>query len=283
MISKVTRMTRTIFWIAVVFPVLYGCQHNPLLPEATQIVLQAYLNDGERVTNITVMLSRSLSSSDTANTMLPNANVVLTKNDAQYQLTPSLQNGGEYYYLGTDLQVHSGDQFGIAVTYNGTTATAETVVPGKPVGLSANTSTIIFTKDTVTTPFGGKREMISSSDSLVLSWDNPSQLSHYIVVESDDSTRQPLRSDTLGNINFVGRFVTEPTTNNYYRVQQINFNYTGKYKVTLYRVNKEYVDLYASRQQDSRNLNEPKTNVKNGLGIFTAFASDSTSVSVKLK
>jgi hypothetical protein len=102
-------------------------------------------------------------------------------------------------------------------------------------------------------------------------------------VESDDSTRQPLRSDTLGNFNFAGRFVTEPTTNNYYRVEQSNFNYTGRYKVTVYRVNKEYVDLYASRQQDSRNLNEPKTNVKNGLGIFTAFASDSTSVVVELK
>jgi hypothetical protein len=276
-------MTRTIFWIAILFPVLNGCQHNPLLPEATQIVLQAYLYDSEPVTNITVMLSRTLSSSDTINTILTNANVVLTKDGEQYHLTPSMQNGGEYYYPGTDLQVHSGDQFGIAVTYNGTTATAETVVPGKPAGLSANTSTIVFTKDTVTTPFGDKREIISSSDSLVLTWDNPSQLPHYIVVESDDSARQPLGSDTLGNINFSGRFVTEPTTDNYYRVQQFNFNYTGKYKVTLYRVNREYVDLYASRQQDSRNLNEPKTNVKNGLGIFTAFASDSASISVKLE
>ncbi|MDA3862202.1 MAG: hypothetical protein PF445_13365 [Melioribacteraceae bacterium] len=45
--------------------------------------------------------------------------------------------------------------------------------------------------------------------------------------------------------------------------------------MVLYRVNKEYVDLYESRDQDSRNLNEPLTNIENGLGVFSAFASDS--------
>jgi hypothetical protein len=42
--------------------------------------------------------------------------------------------------------------------------------------------------------------------------------------------------------------------------------------VKVYRVNQEYVDLYENRQQDSRNLTEPLTNIKNGLGIFTAFS-----------
>ena len=103
------------------------------------------------------------------------------------------------------------------------------------------------------------------------------------VVESDDSTSRPLNSDTLGNFSFTRRFVAEPTTNNYYRVPQSDFNYIGKYKITLYRVNQEYVNLYASRQQNSRSLNEPLTNVNNGLGIFTAFASDSTFVTVELQ
>ena len=116
-----------------------------------------------------------------------------------------------------------------------------------------------------------------------MSWSNPSQLPHYVVVQSEDSTAQPLRTDSLGNFIFTRQFVTEPTTNNYYRVPQADFSYTGKYRITLYRVNKEYVDLYASRQQDSRSLNEPSTNVKNGLGIFTAFASDSAFVNVGLK
>jgi hypothetical protein len=141
---------------------------------------------------------------------------------------------------------------------------------------------MIFTEDSSASRFGGGTFVrLTSADSVIVSWDNPSQLPYYVVVESDDSTLQPLSSDTLGNFN--RRFVTEPTTNNYYRVPQGDFNYIGKYKITLYRVNQEYVNLYASREQDSRSLNEPLTNVQNGLGIFTAFASDSTFVNVELQ
>ncbi len=46
------------------------------------------------------------------------------------------------------------------------------------------------------------------------------------------------------------------------------------------RVNEEYAPLYATLQQDSRDLNEPFTNITGGLGVFTAFAADTTSVTV---
>ncbi len=275
-------MKRVAVLLFALLPLMYGCQSNPVIPEATQIVLQAYLYAGQPINAITVMLSRPLSSTDTANTLLTNAKVSLIKNGTQYQLTPSPQNPGNYYYSGTDLQVLSGDQFEIEATYNGTTATAATVVPAKPVGLTIDTSIIVFTEDSVATRFGSSFARLTASDSVIISWNNPSQLPFYVVVESVDSTRQPLSSDSLGNFNFTRRFVAEPTTNNYYRVPQADLNYTGKYKITLYRVNQEYVNLYTSRQQDSRSLNEPLTNVKNGLGIFTAFASDSTFFNVEL-
>ncbi len=276
-------MKKAVLSLCALLLLIFGCQSNPVIPESTQIVLQAYLYEGQPINAIIVMLSNPLSSPDTVNTPVSNATVFLIKNGTQYQLTPSPQNAGNYYYSGTDLQVQSGDQFEIAVTYNGTTATAVTVVPGKPLGLSLNTSTVIFAEDTVATRFGGGTfARLTTSDSVIISWSNPSQLPYYVVVESNDSTRQPLTSDSLGNFNFARRFVAEPTTNNYYRVPQTDFNYTGKYEITLYRVNQEYVNLYASRQQDSRSLNEPLTNVNNGLGIFTAFASDSTFVNVEL-
>ncbi|MBC8181278.1 hypothetical protein H8E88_09140 [candidate division KSB1 bacterium] len=43
----------------------------------------------------------------------------------------------------------------------------------------------------------------------------------------------------------------------------------------VFRVNQEYGDLYQSRNQDSRDLNEPLTNIVNGLGVFSAFNCDS--------
>ncbi|MFC1529786.1 hypothetical protein ACFL6R_03610 [Gemmatimonadota bacterium] len=47
----------------------------------------------------------------------------------------------------------------------------------------------------------------------------------------------------------------------------------GEHLVRIYRINQEYADLYGSRQQDTRDLNEPLTNIQNGLGVFSAFNS----------
>ncbi len=276
-------MTRSAILIVGLLVFVSGCQHNPLLPEATQIVLQAYLYDGKPVTDISVMLSRPISSPATANTPVSDARVILLKNGISYQLAPTPQQSGVYAYPGSDLQVRSGDQFEIEVTDDGTTATAATVVPARPVGLSVNTPTIVFTRDTTTGRNGGVRIEVTSTDSVTVSWSNPTQLPFYVTVESEDSTGQPLRADSLGNVVSTRRFVTEPTTNSYFRVPEFDFTYTGRVRITLFRVNKEYVDLYASRQQDSRSLNEPATNITNGLGIFTAFASDSAYVTVQLQ
>jgi hypothetical protein len=60
-----------------------------------------------------------------------------------------------------------------------------------------------------------------------------------------------------------------------YRITRINVTNLGLHRVNVYRVNQEYADLYRSRNQDSRDLNEPLTNIANGLGVFTAFNSDS--------
>jgi hypothetical protein len=184
--------------------------------------------------------------------------------------------------MGSDLQVRSGDQYTIQVTYDGISASAETEVPPKPVGLSTNITTITFTKETVSTPFGGTMDRVITSDSLIVSWSNPTGAAYYVVMESVDPNRVSIRSDTLRFLTNM-RFVTEPTTDDRYRAFEQEINYTGKHKITLYRVNQEYVDLYKSRGQDSRNLNEPLTNVKNGLGIFTAFASDSAFIDVVLQ
>lgn len=54
----------------------------------------------------------------------------------------------------------------------------------------------------------------------------------------------------------------------------MSITHYGLHRVRVYRVNQEYADLYDTRQQDSRDLNEPLTNIVNGLGIFSAFNSN---------
>ncbi len=54
----------------------------------------------------------------------------------------------------------------------------------------------------------------------------------------------------------------------------------GAHHAKVYRVNAEYAQLYENRTQDSRDLNEPPSNIRNGLGVFSAFNSSSVSFEV---
>ena len=54
----------------------------------------------------------------------------------------------------------------------------------------------------------------------------------------------------------------------------------GKYLVTLYKINDDYVRLFESEVQDGTELNEPPSNIINAFGIFTAFASDTISFEI---
>ena len=53
----------------------------------------------------------------------------------------------------------------------------------------------------------------------------------------------------------------------------IHYTQYGKHKITIYKVNEEYALLYETSAQDSRDLNEPYTNINNGLGNFSGFSS----------
>jgi hypothetical protein len=275
-------MKKIFFLIAILMLAMMGCKDNPSIPEERQLVLQAYLYADRPVTEITVMQSRPVSSGDASNELISNASVVLQKGGVNYTLMPST-TAGKYFYAGNDLHVSSGDQFAIAVSANGMSASASTVVPEKPSGLASNLATMTFTYDTSTTRLGDIRIRVMSTDSMVVSWSNADERPHYVMIESIDTARQLLRPDSLAFGERSFRFVTEPTTTASYRVNPSAIQYTGKHKIVLYRVNQEYVNLYTSRQQDSRSLNEPVTNVKNGMGIFTAFASDSLFINVVLQ
>ena len=58
-------------------------------------------------------------------------------------------------------------------------------------------------------------------------------------------------------------------------VAVISLTHYGNHRLKLYRVNDEYADLYEGLDQDSRDLNEPPSNIDGALGVFSAFAADS--------
>ncbi len=274
--QQFTQKTFAVFFGAVLL--LTGCTGNPAAPSDTQVVLRGYLFAGSPVQDIQLTSSISIFGSDTADPPILNASVVLVKGNNTYALTPNNAAPGFYFYPGTDLAVSTGDIFQILVNVGGQQISAETTVPTKPEQLSLSTTTMHFQPDTIQTRFG-LRYSVVGLDTGIVSWSNPLGDYYYIVIESVDSARQLLRGDSV----LTRRFVSEPTNQTSYRINNNSILYTGLHILRLYHVNKEYADLYRSREQDSRALNEPLTNVRNGLGIFSAFASDSLSFSIVLE
>ena len=71
------------------------------------------------------------------------------------------------------------------------------------------------------------------------------------------------------------RFISEPSQDSSFEIIGIALETYGRHVAKVYRVNKEYEDLFKNLEQDSRDLNEPPSNIVNAIGIFTAFALDS--------
>jgi hypothetical protein len=255
--------------------ILAACSNNPVGPVQEQVVLQGYLYAREPVRDIYVASSMAIGGTDSIENPITTASVVLVKSGVRYQLSPNSAQPGYFVYNGNDLVVNTGDDFRIEVDANGQHVTAETIVPQAPEQMFLSTRTLHFQTDSVQR-FGGIRTVLNGLDTALVTWANTNGDYFFVVIESIDPNRQLMRPDSL----FTRRSISQPTNQASYQVNPNSILYTGQHMLRLYRVNKEYADLYRSRFQDSRTLNEPLTNVQNGLGIFSAFASDSVAFNV---
>ncbi len=255
---------------------LAGCSENLSLSGEDLVVVQAYLYAGQPVEEIRVASTVPLDVDTTEAPAVSDAAVTLIKDGQRYTLAPTTDRPGYYHYDGSDLTVAPGDQFGLEVGYFGKVATAETTVPLPPEGVTISAEELTL-PDLSTDGFGGfDRDALQ----LTVSWGNDEGNLYYLVVENVETDPQEIERGTFpgGEAppgDFVRRFITQPTNGNTYSVNGMSFSYLGRHRVTVYRVNQEYADLYLGREQDSRELNEPLTNIHKGLGVFSAFNSDS--------
>lgn len=276
-------------YIPAIFPslllfVFFSCTEEAIYTPDERFVLQAFLYANEPVNEVTLKNAVPLTVSDSVGEPINNGEIVLYKNNIAYPLI-SNSDSGTYAYPGNDLQINSGDIFYIEAIANGKTATAETTVPQSPEGVYLSVSAIELPEIEISTSegfggFQGMRELMDSmrSVSLEVLWDNPNEELHFVVIENAETDQESILPDLGGNFNRAGRMgafrrITEPTRESSYEINFAEITYWGKYVVKVYRVNQEYANLYENLEQDSRDLNEPPTNVKNALGIFSAFNS----------
>ena len=236
------------------------------------IVVEAFLYAGEPVNDIHLSTVIPLDSEDSLTAPINDADVRLVKNGTTYALTPS-GDDGSYFYSGDDLVVATGDIFQIEVDRGGAHLTAETTVPSPPIGVSLAVTTIVV--PSVGDDFFAIRELfrtLRQENTLSVTWDNPDAESYFVALEAPANDNPDYLLPEFIRERFGGfRIVSQPTTANFFDIPILSLEIIGSYETTVYRINQEYADLYENREQDSRDLNEPPTNIEGGLGVFSAF------------
>lgn len=248
-----------------------GCEEN-VSTEINKdiVVVQGFVYANQPITDISLTEVLPLGSEDTLAPPISNAEVFITKGDDKYLLIENSEKKGYYFYPANDLSVNTGDQLSLEVSVNNQTLFAETTVPPKPINIKIDSDTLVIPE--IAEGVGMRFLPDLEEYSINLTWDNFDESYYYVVIENIEENPVPI---DLQFGKFASRFISEPSVSSEYRVSFRTVTHLGKHLMILYRVNQEYVDLYESRDQDSRNLNEPLTNIENGLGVFSAFASDS--------
>ena len=260
-------MFKNIFFLIGLFAlaITASCKKDAVSSTANEPAIVGYLVAGQPV-SVKVYQQKGLTDTATYGPLL--SGLKLTVSDGSKTVNLTETSTGTYTY--TDLSfLSAGKTYTLSFTYNNAIVTASTVMPAKPTGFTASRTALNVPSTSSTT----------YTDSVAVSykWNNPDSLYHVLVFKNDDTNPYGILVFTTATPNFTINSKQTDSYTLYYRT----INYIGTYKVILYRVNQEYIDLLNSNaNSSSQNLTNPPTNVTNGFGIFTAMQADTTTLTL---
>ena len=257
-----------ILLIPVICFCLFSCgEENLNNIAANQFVVEAFIFAGEPIQDIRIKSTFPLTDEVDTSSPIDDASVTIIKNGQRFDLVSS-GGDGLYHYPGDDVVIATNDVFQLEIVYNGITAFAETTVPTPTIGLEISQDTLLVPqlplsegRDAIVQTIGNflRGSMIEAT------WDNPNEDLYYMVVESVIDTVDPIFPTQVLEALSDFRFVSEPVDDNsltFFAGSLVSF---GQYSVKVYHINQEYAALFENREQDSRDLNEPPSNVINAL------------------
>ncbi len=260
--------------------VIVSCTSVPEV-ESGNYVVEAYLFSGEPVREITLKTLVPLSDPEGNSEIISTGLVIIKKNGSSYQLAFNTSTS-KYNYEGTDLDILPEDVLELEVDVNGRIATALTVVPTAPGGIQISKTQMVIPTINSAADFIGGNPLEDAE--ILVNWNNPDEDLMYAVIEFRSTLLRPiLPSDVQEVVDGILEdfaIITVPSTDTTLTVLGVLLPSYGSYIIKVYKVNQEYADLYDSETQDSRDLNEPPSNIINARGIFSAFASDSIAFEV---
>lgn len=257
-------------WVLAIVGVLaaQACtDSDPMGPDTDILVVRAFLFAGEPVADIRVTTTVPLVSEDTLGTPVSDATVWLERDGIRFDLIATPGAEGAYHYPGSDLVIAEGEVFELGISRGSESLSATTVVPSAPEGFAVS-SDVLEVVD-LTAGFRGPGGFAFGG--LIVRWINPERDLFFVVVDNLETDPEQIPAPEF--IREARRFVSAPTPADSTTISQLSLTHLGEHRILLYHVNQEYADLYEGRVQDSRDLNEPPSNIRGGLGVFSAFAS----------
>ena len=247
---------------------------DPMGPDADILVVRAFLFTGEPVADIRITTTVPLVSEDTLGAPVSDAIVWLERDDVRFDLIATPGDPGAYHYPGSDLVVGVGEVFELGISRGSESISATTVVPSAPEGFAVSSDVLEVTD--LTAGFGGFGGRGGGGGGLafgglIVRWINPERDLFFVVV--DNLETDPVQIPAPEFIGRARRFTSAHTPADSTAISQLSLTHLGEHRIRLYRVNQEYADLYEGRVQDSRDLNEPPSNILGGLGVFSGFSS----------
>ncbi len=274
-------MKNTLIYLIFILLLSQACTDETVeVPFTETVVVAAYLYAGEPVTNINITRLIPFNADSTEVFYINDAEIDIIHNDLSYRLVLSEGDSGYYHYPGEDLQVTAGELYEFQMNYYNQEIGAQTIIPDIPVDISMTSSEIFI--EPIYEFYDMRNRNLIDVD---ITWENDIGEYYYLLIDNIETDPYPI--DVYGILDgFVGgknfSFITQPTQLDAYRLRGMTLQQYGTHRVKVYKVNQAYADLYESSEQDSRNLNEPLSNITNGLGIFTSFNSDDIFFEVKL-
>ena len=256
-------------------PLLQACFNSDLeFEDQYEPVVEAYLYVGQELEDVNLSSMISFGADSLGGEAITDAEVTLESESDSWVLVENDSVAGQYC-LEEIPAAEPGDTFRIRIETDEDILTSCTVIPDDPPPVSMSSTSIYIPRVDDMRDF----QNVEMPDPVELTWDNPDADYYFLDIQNIESYPISIMPDPPDDrpappAGFAFQMITEPTNNNYYSIDLRQLDYFGTHRIVFTAVNDEYVYLYNSLNQDSREVNDPYSNVENGLGIFTAFNSD---------
>lgn len=252
--------------------ILTSCSKDlitPLDPDSIAVV-ESYIVAGDSA--IRVRVSRLLPfSTDTNEAIEYIPGLTLQING----FTLSEPEPGHYELDLKDTGIQPGSSYTLKFLYASDTVSSSTTIPGKPVNFSLSDNVIYTDRITSTSGF-----IPGHGDDIDATWDNEDGSYYYLTIQYLESTPDYINS-AMEDVELPMEQGVAPINSSGTRIGLRNLQFFGHYRVVLFRVNKDFADLYQHLTSNSNNLTNPVTSISNGYGVFTGMSSDTLYLEVK--